>query len=570
MPSIIESVLQEATSNVNIEDLANFFRDNMSPEEIKSLKNDFVGSIDYSIHRGNPFSYIQNVLGARYWSGQQRLFESLRDNQRTIARSGHGNGKSWAIAAAVNWFFDSYDPSITMTTAPTQKSVEDVLWREIRTQRGGRNMLPRSPRMETSPNHFAYGIVAKIPDAFQGRHEHAVMAAIDEASGVIKPVWEAIKSMINTPDDRLVAILNPLTPNCAAYQEEQTGLYNVVILSCLDHPNIVAELAGIEPPFPAAVRLNFVERSIIESTIPIDNLDSVRRGVDIEFPPGSGLWFRPSPDFESRVLGRYPTSSALSVWSDGAIKFAEETRFDVPDFKSKAVVDEFMEKHGAPEIGCDPARFGLNSTAIAIRWGRSIIYAEKYQGLDTAYSAGRLKSLCAEWAQKIGLDKYRIPVKIDDTGIGGALTDQAHEGNDRTKERYNFIPVNAASKAIRQSRYSNKRAELWETTALMAEKGEIEWSRLSQAHRKEIRAQCMAQTYGYDARGRKFMTAKEKVEKDTGMSPDLADAINLACTGYWREEKEEKEISASDKLFDRHADYYKRSRKTNKFWMIPA
>src|SRR5436305_1803076 len=85
-----------------------------------------------------------------------------------------------------------------------------------------------------------------------------------------------------------------------------------------------------------------------------------------------GSWFRPGPLFESRALGRWPSAGTYGVWSDLLFATAEGLLLDLPPW------------HVLPEIGCDPARFGDDFTAIHVRWGCCSMAHERHNGWDTA------------------------------------------------------------------------------------------------------------------------------------------------------------------------------------------
>ena len=78
--------------------------------------------------------------------------------------------------------------------------------------------------------------------------------------------------------------------------------------------------------------------------------------TDIEWPPQSGLYLRPGPIAEARLLGRWPSQATNNVWSDGAWQSSELLLLPEPT--------------NVPcEIGCDVARFGDDFTEIHVRRG---------------------------------------------------------------------------------------------------------------------------------------------------------------------------------------------------------
>src|SRR5579871_6877118 len=131
---------------------------------------------EFEKYQTDPVGYAREVLGLLPWSGcsakgQLELFADVAESvRRQLAgqqatrifrvEAGNGLGKSFAGAMLVNWFFDSFAPSVTITTAPTRQSVDELLWKEIKAMRPAHlpgRVLPSEARMVKGPNHWAIG-----------------------------------------------------------------------------------------------------------------------------------------------------------------------------------------------------------------------------------------------------------------------------------------------------------------------------------------------------------------------------------------------------------------------------
>lgn len=475
--------------------------------EAANLFNPASGDRDFDQYRDDPVGYAEHVLGIKWWAKQQEVAEALVTHQRVMVRASHSVGKTFVAGGLVNWWYDVADPSICLTTAPTSRQVMDLMWKEIRLQRRGRpGLLPKAPRMESAPNHYAAGFTARDVNAFQGTHEERLLIVFDEAVGVATEFWDGARSMLTSgAGNKFLAIYNPTDTSSAAYQEELSGDAHVIVISALDHPNIARELAGEAPDFPRAVRLAWINEHIERWCTPIMPADAT--ALDIEWPPGSNAWHRPGPLFESRVLGRWPSQAVDSVWSEGAF--------------SVAISNHLPEPVDVPaEIGCDVARFGDDSTVIHVRRGPVSLHHEAHNGWDTTRTAGRLKELAREYGKRSGVDGNRILVKIDDDGVGGGVVDQ--------RDGYRFVPISAAARAIDSEGYPNRRSELWFAVAERAMSRDLDLSRLPKAVQAELRRQCMAPRWKLDSQGRRVVEPKDDTKKRIGRSPDDADAMNLA------------------------------------------
>ena len=456
----------------------------------------------YEKYSSDPASYAREVLGVDWWSTQVDAAEAILKYPKVGIRAGHATGKDHLAGGLVNWNYDCFNPGLTLCTAPTDDLVKEVLWGEVREQRKGREgLMPRAARMESAPKHYAAGYTARDASAFQGRHEERVGIIFTEAQGIDAQFYDAAAGMLTGPECWFLSIYNPLDTASRMYEEELKGDWHIIVMSCLDHPNIAAELRGELPPFPKAIRLSYVETAIRDWCSPI--LASDKKAGDVEWPPQSGNWFRPGQLFESKVLGRWPSQSTGSVWAEAAweASLKEQPRVQAP-----------------LEIGCDVARFGDDDTCITARRGRMAISHEWHNGWATDQTAGRLKQLAGDLAD--GEDPKKVLIKVDDDGVGGGVTDQ--------KGDYNFQPLSGANTAIDKDGYPNRRSEFWFAVATRANEGNLDISRLSQEAKNRMRRQAMAPTWKLDSQGRRVVEPKDQTKKRIGRSPDDMDSLNLA------------------------------------------
>jgi hypothetical protein len=482
-------------------------------------------------YRDNPAAYITDWLGQRMWEVQETICQRLMESpHKVMIKACHSVGKTWLCAALVNWFYDSFPTGACITTAPTHRDVCDLLWREVRLLRGGPGGSPHRdrggfpgasmPLLYSAPDHYAKGFTAAKGESFQGRHQTNMLFIFDEAIGVKPVFWETTKSMFKPDGGHFwVVIGNPTDTSSQMYSEELTGDWHLVQMSALDHPNLERELRGEGPEYPAAVSLAQWNSWLQDwcDTISTEDADS----TCIEWPPASGNWYRPGPEMEARALGRWPSQGTYGVWSDSAWNAAlcGDNLSDSPFLKD------------VPVIGCDPARYGDDYTAIHCRCGGVSLAHERHNGWDGPRIVGRLKELCREMAAWVnarrepGLEPIKpeqIRVNIDADGMGGLGTVDWGGG-------YHFCGIGAATTASDPTRYDRKRSELWFNLAARAKLGMLDLSRLDAKTRQRLRQQLMAPIWTLDGSGRRVVEPKDKTKERLGMgSPDDADAINLA------------------------------------------
>lgn len=488
---------------------------------------------DFTRYKLDPVGYAYEVLKVRIVTPDQREVAEavLKPPYRVLVKSGHNIGKTFTAAWLTNWWYDTRNPSATITTAPTKRDVEDLLWTEVRLQRQRAGLPddflgPSAPIMRTGEEHYAKGFTASTGESFQGRHRPHMFFIFDEAEGVTATYWKTANTMFQ-PDGTcaFLAILNPTTTTSQSYQEERAvgadelKKWKVFSISSLNHPNVLAELAGLPVPIPNAVTLSQVKDWLGDwfEQIPAGDRDEE---CDIEFPAGSGQWYRPGPDGEARVLGRRPSAGTYGVWSESIWKKA-----------TMGHVGLRWRDGDKPEIGCDVARFGDDSTELHGRCGPVSLCHEDHGGWDTVRTAERLMRLADELAAQISreqphgyapIDPKTVPLKIDDTGVGGGVTDIVASNG------YCAVPVNAGSAAPDATRYQRVRDQLWFALVERARSGLLDLSRLPAKRLARLELQAMAPVKMPLPDRRWRVESKEETKKKIGRSPDGMDAVNLA------------------------------------------
>jgi len=474
----------------------------------------------------DPVAYARNILEIDLWERQREIAGSLlRPPYRTLVKSAHSVGKTHLAAVLVNWFYDSFDPGLAITTAPIKRDVVDLLWAQVRSQRervGLGGLLPKAPEMSSSQEHYAKGYTAAKGESFQGRHPERMLVVFDEACGVDATYWTTTATMWKPrPFMFWLAICNPTDTTSRAYLEDtsSTAAWHRFEVSALEHPNIIAQVQGREPPIPAAVTLDQVEVWIADWCEPLSPEQVT--ATDFEWPPSAitgkpGRWYRPGPIFEARGLGRWPSAGTYGIWSDNLWGAVELNVLPMP-------------ADAVPEIGCDVARFGDDWTAIHVRVGGTSLLHESFNKRDTSHTIGRLKQLATEWAEKASQQwcqktviSKQVPIKVDDDGVGGGVVDGLREAG------YRVIPINAGSSPHKPSDYPRRRDELWFTVAERAKRGELSLVRLDPLLRQKLKQQALAPEYWLDSQGRRVVEPKRDTKDKIGRSPDDMDALNLA------------------------------------------
>lgn len=156
-------------------------------------------------------------------------------------------------------------------------------------------------------------------------------------------------------------------------------------------------------------------------------------------------------------------------------------------------------------IGVDPARFGDDASAIAIRQGLKVLRVERHHGLDSVQLANRVAFLISE---------HRAKVCFVDSGAGAGVIDRlAHLG-------YEPIEVNFGSKAT-EPRFKNRRTEMWWKMAEAIRQG------LSIPQDMLLKQDLATPTYTIDDNNRLVLESKDSIKGRLLRSPDAGDALAL-------------------------------------------
>jgi hypothetical protein len=450
--------------------------------------------------------YSRDIVHGIPWWKQEEAFRLLQTPPyKLLIRSGHNVGKSW-LAANVACHSHECKRGLTIITAPTKYSLQDILFTEIRRIRPQlQGLFPKATRAEVRPGWAMYGYTASSGEAFAGRHAEKMTFIYDEATGIDPIYFEVGKGMFTgAPGHSWVCTYNPTDQASQVYHEECSNDWHVLTISQLEHPNIEAELRGEPPPYPSAVRLQQVIDQLNEyATVIPDGADDQPGQVQL----GRLRWM-PGPLADIRVLGRWPRSGGDTVWSDDLWDNVKKCRHDLnPAWKV--------------QIGCDVARYGFDFTCIVVKQGPCVLHLEKHNGWSTKQTAERLRQLCHQFSGPH--EPREVPVLIDGVGVGGGVVDQA--------DGYLFVDVQAGAKSLEERKYYNLRSELWFVTTDHAKAGLLDISRIAEKDQTTLRSELLAVKYDVDPAERMRVEPKLATRATLKRSPDLADAFNLAC--YW-------------------------------------
>lgn len=498
-------------------------------------------------YRYEPERYIQEKLRAQVWESQRSILSAYvlalkqqherrdyENGRKTVEQleywqpgqviqnwigidAGHNVGKTWEAAALVSHFFDCFAPSITYCFAPTNEQINDLLFKEIRQQRGGKGLpgdVLQVPRINYKPNHFVTGKATNNDkgtgsERTHGQHGEYLMFVIDEAEGVPAYIFDAARSMSSGGICIVLVLRNPRTTSCEAHKIRKKDDCKTFRISCLDHPNVVQDREVI----PGSVRRQYV-LDMLDGCEQVSEHDPDEYTFSLPWAPEK--IYRPSLEFLWRVLG-----IASSKGTDDT--FCPPGRYEAATTRQPYDGDHSEEA----SLGIDAARYGNDKGTIYVRHAGAVwkeCEISKQDGFEYYLKA---KATCIKLAS---LGVKRISVRVDGGGgYGSTCIDNLNRDSDLQTlfEFFRVLEVHNNGVPVDDEKYADAVTEMY------AYAGEaLKVLRLKNPA-PNLETDLCERKYKYvikTSNGRtrldvKQLVAKEKFKEQFGRSPDDGDGF---------------------------------------------
>jgi len=454
-----------------------------------AIKDNPLAFVMYCYPWGEKGTPLENFTGPRKWQREILLdiAEHIKQNNgkvdfdvmREAVASGRGIGKSALVSWLEHWMLSTRIGATIIVSANSESQLRSVTWAEITKwlsmsinshwfEVSATRVIPAKWLTELVERDLKKGTrywgvegrlwSAENPDAYAGVHNYdGVMVIFDEASGIDDSIWSVTSGFFteNTPHRFWLAFSNP---------RRNSGYFYEAFHSKREfwkNRNIDAR------------QVEGTDKNVYEQIIDEYGSDSVQAHVE--------------------VYGMFPNASD-------------------DQFISVNVVDEAMQREKYKDntapiiIGVDPARFGSDSTVIAVRQGRDVIAIKRHKGDDTMETVGRVIEAIEEYKPAL--------VNIDEGGLGAGVVDRLKE------QRYKIKGVNFGNKAKNGMMYGNKRAEMWGDMREWLKSAAIPSDRY-------LKSDLISPMMKPDSKGSIFLESKKDMRARGLASPDAADAIAL-------------------------------------------
>jgi hypothetical protein len=435
----------------------------------------------------DPVQFQREVLGIDPWWGQEDITRAVWEHQYTSVASCHGIGKTFITAAIGITFLHCFENSIVLSTAPTGRQVEHVLWRNIRAihRRAKVPLLgakPLTTRYDIAEDWYAMGFKPsdQETDPTQGFHAENILVIIDEGAGVPTMLIDGLQAAMTTENSRMLMIGNPTSTSGPFYDSHHSArdLYHTMVYAWEDTPNFL---------MPGQTRWKgLITEQWVNNTI---------RKYGIE-----------SPYVQSRVYARWVSAEGVMI-SVAMIEAAKNRGFD-----------DGMYAGFPQEAGLDVARDGNDRSALTLRAGAQVVGSWPVPGNESWQTVGATLDLISKHQPET------TRIKVDIIGLGVGVYDVMRHVVKERGMNLRVVGVNFSKVPHDKEKYINQRSESYGLLADRFRNGDIFGTIVP-----EVEADLSALQGRIDGRHTQpVVEPKDDFRKRTGRSSDFGDSIALA------------------------------------------
>ncbi|CAM4160245.1 hypothetical protein [Deinococcus marmoris] len=466
---------------------------------------------------------------------QQSVIDQL-DGQPAIhefsIKSCHGVGKTKGCSILVNWFFDAFPQSITITSAPSDDQVRTLLWKDIRSSRplwGKRHLKPADPFMTRGDGWFAMGRVTNDAGGtgtarFHGQHAKFMLFVFDEADGVPEFAYGAVDGMMTNLGPGMVLIFirigNPATRTSEFHKRHTAAGVHSINFDALRFPNVYHDAPSL---VPGGTTRDWVSKMVRRHCEVVQQADEEAQTFTLTWetedkhgsPAPAGTNLKPNGEFLFRVRGKTPKNETLeSFISEGRYEAACER--DITPMLTQADI------HFAA-IAADMARYGSDGGTVYLNHRLTLSREAVVQGQDTAGYVVRIE---AAIQKAIWQGAKQIQLRVDNTGGWGIGVIDYFKELTYPGVAFEVIEVGFGEVATDPTSYYNLSTELYaEADAVLAR---TRIATPSDELRDDLTDRRLYYRHGRDKRYVQKAEEKDDFKKRHKRSPDDGDGAVMA------------------------------------------
>lgn len=442
------------------------------------------------VYRKSPKTFFKEILNFIPDQWQSEVSSDIANHRFVTVRSGQGVGKTALVAAIALWFLCCFPYPRVVCTAPTRQQLNDVLWAEISKWQSKSPILKRILKWTKvyMKNHeerwFATARTATKPENMQGFHEDYMLFIVDEASGVEDRIMAAIFGTLSGEYNKLFMCGNPTKTSGFFFDSlnRDRAIYKTHQVSCLDSPRTSKE-----------------------------NIEMLKR----KYGEGSDV-------YHVRVQGQFPRGEA------GTFITLEAAEHAAKEVQIKATGTTLV-------IGVDVARYGDDETAMYAGIGKKTVgqhshFKESTFKESTMVTVGNAVRLAKDMLlQHPGVEHLKF--NVDDTGVGGGVTDRLIEVINEEGYGWEVVPVNNGSSSLDEY-CANLVTEMWQSIRADIETNLTNFINgdpgvMQLTDDNTLISQLATRTWRMTSKGKMILESTDDMKKRGLKSPDRADAYVL-------------------------------------------
>lgn len=464
-----------------------------------------------------PLLYIEKQLNIRTWSGMRYIIDAVWNNKRTSVRAAHGVSKTFTAAVIAVTFLNLFRNSIVITTAPTERQVRDLLWKEIGGLYDSMSMLrgtyTTSPlRVKIKPDWYMVGFSTEKQHNIEGYHAPHLLWILDEAKGLPQWVYDAVEGSLTGGTAKVLEIsttdgADQQTPFAKHHTKERTQ-WKTIHFSGFDSPFVNADnFKHLNPK--TCQELKKYGKSFNKQEWP-DELKSKIQITDEDWIKDKEItWLKTRKDlWDTKVCGELSDITMHNIiplsWVESAIN-------------AEVTVMETVGTYGV-DVGA-----GGDPSVVIKRLDKKVLFVYAWVDNDTMSTTGEI----------IRLRNDTGIVKIDMIGVG-------HGPYNRLAEL--GVPVIGVDSRNKPSpefelEFINLRAQMWWHLRDLFMKQYQHGNTISIPDDEEMIEELTTVAYKTASNGKIKVEDKEEVKKRLGRSTNKADALVycFADLSYWLE-----------------------------------
>lgn len=453
-----------------------------------------------------------DVLGFRTYEKMQEIGDValFGDIPRTMIKSANGTAKSFEVGCMIAHQASVYPEgeTISIVSAPSVPQLEKVIFAYLKSNYSraidrGTHLPGRLDEslgwVYDSPSGKAWLAFGRKPpeqdavSVFQGVRSQFGRTNVffDEAGGMSRAMFTAAEAVMTGADARFIGIGNPdntgtefqrvFTDKALAYE------YNLFTISAKELPTWTGERV-----YPHTDYGDQMEDKMLNSL-------TSRKWVEHK----ERIWGKDDARYLSKVLGEFPGDGDNAFFPQRLITQAHDN--NIPH-------DDGVR----PVLGVDIARYGQDESVIYENRGGRLRLVDSWGKTDTVESAKKIH----EWANKMAATE----VRLDASGIGGAVFDMLEKLPEFRDKVYLLIGIDGGTRSPDPSRWINSRAWNHESLREQLADGLIDLD----FEDRELTEQLLNLTYKFNARGAIQITPKDELKTVMDGSPDRMDAAIYA------------------------------------------